>query len=408
MSAVLATRENPLPAEAAPPVVRRRLDQADSRLDRFRGQMLDDGRVNLIPLDVIAERLGARWAAKRESVYEQVERVLERRRGTNGYFLRVSDTDFLVALPDLGRFAAQATCIRALSEIYKFFLGAAAPREITIHQVTDLRTGEVVAAPVDPGEAMQGELNETRAQAEEQTSDGLLSPERWSPFVAANGRRVRVSCVLEPVFELKNNSRIGFRLNRRVLDMETGKVLSLPEIARLSRADLLRIDMATIARGLARLSSGGERQPSLIIPVSYVSLASHEGRTLLSEAFAQVRATVRQGVICEIWDMEDVPQSALLQTVSLIKPRCLFVVGLANDPAALSPALKDAGLQAISINCPPGLGTDADFIGWLRPALQKIKRISRSVMVYACETPRLTAIAAILGATHASIGSRRD
>jgi hypothetical protein len=400
------------PADAAPTgsVVRQLDSHAVDELEHFRGSpLLADGRVNLIALDAVAERMGERWPSRQDQVYEQVERVLRRHMGPSGYLLRVSDTDFLVAQPDVGPFAAQAVCLRSMNEVLIFFLGPAKRYDISVHMVTDLSSHEIVAVPLDMKAIADGERREVRAAAaaaaELADRNTLLSPERWSPFVATSGQRVRVSCVLEPVYELKNHKRIGYRLRRRVLDMATDQPLSPAAIKDLSRADLLRIDMASIARGLARIEAAQdhERELSLVVPVSFISLSSHEGRDLLSRAFAQVRATVLKGVICEVCDIEDVPQAPLLLAVSLIKPKTLFVVGhLLGDSVAAIGGLKGSGLQALSFDCPAHIGGDAEFIGWLRTTLAAAKKVSKSVMLYGCDSPRRAAMAALVGVTHAS------
>jgi hypothetical protein len=387
-------------------------------LDRFQDSgVMAAGQVNLIALDAVVERLGERWQSRREAVYDMVERVLERKIGPHGYFARVSETDFLVAQPDLGPFGAQACCLRCLGEILKHFLGSASHHDLRVRRVLRITDSEIVATPVDPKTAVQGDAQEAREaeaaaklaalQAQANADTTLLSPERWSPFVGAHGRRVRVSCRLEPVFELKNNSRIGYRLNRSVVDVLTSEPLSKVEVSSLSRADHLRIDMATIARGLARLESSSETEQalSLIIPVSFVTLSHQEGRQKLAHAFARARQAVLKGVLCEVCDIEGVPQVALLSAVSLIKPWSLFVIGHLSDAMPKSqPGMKEAGLQALSFTCPVNLDSDAEFLGWAREAIRSANRVTRSAMVYGCTARRL-AMAGMMGATHASVGA---
>ena len=406
-----AVEPPPRPASLRPAEeVRRLIDAAADGLQQIRASsMLAEGRVNMISIDDVADRLGPRWESRRPQVYDHVEKVLTRNIGPTGLILRVSEWDYLVAQPDHGVFAGQSVCIRAMTEIKHFFLGPARRRDLAVHKVTSLSSSEIVAQPVDPKMAADGEKREAKAaEAAAEAArerDYLLSPERWAPFVASNGRSVRVSCQLEPVFELKNQSRIGYRLNRRILDQVTGRALPQHEMRGLSRGDLLRIDMATISRGMARVMAAAEseRELSLLIPVSFVTLSNQEGRGLISKAFAHAREAVEKGVICEVYGIETVPQVALLSAVSLIKPRTLFVVGhLTDDPPTAPPSLKEAGLQALSIDCPRDLGGDAEFIGWLRAALSSLHRATKTVMVYGCETPRRAAMAALLGASHAS------
>jgi hypothetical protein len=376
---------------------------------------LAGGQVNLIALDAVVERLGERWQSRREAIYDMVERVLERKVGPNGYFARVSETDFLVAQPDLGPFGAQASCLRSLGEILKHFLGSAAHHDLRVRRVTDISSTQIIAVPVDPKAAIQGDAQELRQaaadaqaatlRAQAEMDPTLLSPERWSPFIGAHGRKVRVSCRLEPVFELKNNGRIGYRLSRSVIDTATDEPLSKVEVGNLSRADHLRIDMATIARGLARVESSSETEQalSLIIPVSFVTLSHQQGRQMLAQAFARARQAVLRGVLCEVCDIEGVPQVALLTAVSLIRPWSLMVIGHLSDamPRADS-GMKEAGLQAMSFTCPLNLDGDAEFLGWAREAIRSAQKVSRSTMVYGCTARRL-AMAGLMGATHASV-----
>lgn len=387
-------------------VVRQFSDDGSQILDQLADSpLLARGLVNLIALDPIADRFGGRWHLKRDAVYEHVERVLMRVSGGTGYCTRVSETDFLVVHPDLGPFGAQALCLRAFHEIWKHFLGQVDHPDLTVHRVTALSRSEITATPVDPGEALAGEAREIKEAAhQEPGADSILSPSRWTPFVATDGRRVHVSCNLEPVFNLKSRTRIGFRIRRRVVHLDAGVSLSAEEVAKLSRADMLRIDMATMTIGLGRLKSdeASESELSLVLPLSYVSLAHFPSRTLIAAAFEQARHAVVGGVICEIYDAEGVPHAMLAEVVSIVKPWSLLVA--AHLRALPTANMNDVGLQATSITCPSTIG-DAEFIGWLKAHIRACKRIARSVMVYRCVSERQMAIALTVGASHASLGS---
>jgi hypothetical protein len=373
---------------------------------------LAEGKVNLIGLDGVVGALGERWQGRREQIYDHVEKVIERQLGPSGYMLRISETDYLVAQPDLGPFGAQASSLRMLREVLEHFLGAVSPASLKVCRVTDLDGSEIMAAPIDPRSAVEGEAHEekiARAAAQAAANADLLSQDRWSPFVAGNGRHVRVSCALEPVFELKGNTRIGFRLNRRLIDTASEEPVPHEEVQYLSRADLLRMDMATIARGVTRLRSDpeGGKALSLIIPVSYVSLSTAEGRKALSAAFDQARKEVSHGVICEVCDIEDVPQATLLSAISLIRPSTLLIIGhLFGDRPRAASGLKEAGLQAISVTCPQNIQGDAEFLGWARDTMKTVRKVSRSVIIYGCDSPRRLAMAGLMEASHASLKTR--
>jgi hypothetical protein len=365
--------------------------------------LLAEGKVSLISLAAIARRLGPRWEIRREAIYDHAERTLAKHIGEAGGLQRISDTDYLVAQPDLGRFAAQARCLRGLREVLTYFLGQAQPLDLDVREVSAIQDGVVCAAPIDATAVLAASEREAADIAH---ADSAKSGDQWSPFVASNGRAVRVSCVLEPVFELKGYSRIGNRLARRVLELATDEPLSAAERARLTRADTERIDFATIARGLDRLraEASGALQPSLIIPVSYISLSTLRSRAVLIGLFQKAQQQVQRGLICEVCDIDGVPQAALLAAISFMKPYCLFVIGRTADvldPAARN--LRGAGLQGISFEAREGPGGDAEFFGWARNAVPAAKGVAKSVMVYGLANPRRAAMAASLGATHASI-----
>lgn len=399
---------------AAPPsrAVERLLD-ADSAtaLSRFADSpLLADGKISLIGLDAIVDRLGARWPMRRDQVYDHVERSVERHLGGVGYSLRVSERDYLIVQPNASRFAAQAYCLSFLRELLKFFLGEARECDLRVCEVTRLTQRGLEGAFVDPVAVEAGAASEAPATvAAGEVAATFAKEATWSPFVTTDGRAVRVSCALEPVIELKNYARIGYRLARRVLLVSTEEELPEAERQRLSRADIERIDMATIARGLGRLAAEGEGavQPSLILPVSFITLSSLKSRALLASAFKEAQTHVRRGVICEIVDIEGVPPSVLLAAISMIRPFCLFVVGRVRDPSdAALRDLKGANLQGLSFECPADFTDDTQFMTWAKTALDRAKRVTRSVMIYRLASPRRAALAEALGATHASFKSR--
>lgn len=392
----------------------------EASLERFSDRtLLAAGKVNLISLDAVRERFGKRWSLRQDQVYSFAERVLQRGLGSRGLYLRVSGTDFLIVQPDQSRLAGQAACLRYMREILLHFLGDTHLAYGGVLQVTRIGLGAIDAKQVDMRAA---ELAEAKAAGEEGAAPELAigdlaaaanaqparrSVDRWSPFVSVDGRQLRVSATLEPVYELKGFTRIGFRLIRRVIVTRTREELSVTAVAELSASDLLRVDLATIARGMDRVQADGEgeKQLSLIIPLSYASLASHRGRAELVQPLREADRHVTCGVICEICDIEGVPSGGLLSAVSLIKPFTLLVVGHLIHPTIQTLSrLKGAGLRALSIECPRGL-SDAEFSAWAIRAVRPAKRVAGSVMVYSVESARRAGELGLIGATHVSLAS---
>lgn len=389
----------------------------EASLERFSDRtLLAAGKVNLISLEAIEKRLGVRWSFRQDQVYAFASRVIERGLGPRGLHLRVSATDFLIVHPDHGRVAAQAACLRFLREILNHFLGEAHMAAEGVLQVTRIAPGVLDAKPSDPRAAELADADPVEAvpapeprAAEPALVAGSSAPrrivDRWTPFLAGDGRTLRVSTALEPIYELRGFSRIGFRMIRRVMVNRTEEELPAQALANLSAADLLRVDLATVARGIDRLASesAGETQLSLTVPLSYASLSSVRGRAELVQPLREAGKLVSCGVICEMLDIEGVPAGALLSAVSLVRPFALLVVGrLATADPALTGRLKGAGLRGLSVECPPGL-SDAEFTAWAEKTVRTAKRVAGSVMVYQVASERRAGELAALGATHVSL-----
>ncbi len=376
----------------------------ESALDPFTDpDLLGDGKVNLIALDAIVERLGERWPQRRDQIYGHVDRVLQRRLASQGFHLRISETDFLICQPELGRFSGQAACLQALREILSYFLGEAQRADSCVVQVTKVSANEIEGWQVRASEVDEGEQAERQARASPHT--GTQTLDHWTPFVASDGRELRVTCSLDPVVELKTFGRIGFRIRARV-EGPGSEALTAVAISKLSRADLLRIDLATLVRGLEelRITTRGRLEPSLIVPVSFTTLSSQRGRVEFAKLLMEARSLVERGVICEIGSVVGVPEGVMLTVVSLIRPYCLFVVanidGRLPGAATLS-QLKRSGVQALSIQCPRWLG-DTAFLHWMKTTIESARRVVRSTLLYGIASPRHAALAAEFGATHAS------
>jgi hypothetical protein len=395
---------------AAPRIVSAGVEDA---LERFSDpELLAAGKVNVISLEAVEARFGARWGLRSDQVYDFTSRVLERGVGDQGFFLRVSKTDFFIVQPDLGRMAGQTACLRYLREVLNHFLGEDQAAASGVLQVTKIARGRVDAQQMDARAEAAARRDAVAADPPEsasadRTSDIVAVPsvDRWTPFVSNDGRHVRVSATLEPVFEMKTFSRIGFRMVRRVIVMNRNdeEELSPPQVAMLSTADLLRVDLATIARGVDRLRSESELSLSLILPLSFTSLSSQKGRAEFVAQLKEAGALVKLGVICEICDIEGVPPGALLAATSLVRPFTVLVAGrlLTPTPAVIH-RLEGSGLQALSFDCPPGLG-DAEFVGWASVTIAAAKRIAKSVLVYRAGSPKRAGLLASLGASHVSL-----
>jgi hypothetical protein len=367
---------------------------------------LGEGKVTLVSLVGVRDRLGAKWSARQELAQEHIERSLGRHMGADGFFVRLSETDYLVAQPQTPPLDGQVACFNALRTTLEFLLGGAAIGDILVHEVRAITAGAIEGRRLDVAAIEAAHGNQDDVVAGERSVPLSPSPQQWSPFITNDGRRVRVSCTLEPLTNLKTFARIGYRIRRRVLQLPDETPLSPRDLSLLSRSDIEKIDMSTLTRGLDRLSQDAEtsRQPSLVLPVSYTTLTNTRSRGLVLQVFEQARSKVEAGLLCEICDIEGVPPGVLLAATSLIRPFCLFVIGKLNEmPTRSLASLKHTGLQALSYDWPPSVVGEAEFIGEMRALVAITRSVAKSLIIYQLPSPRCAAIAAQLGVTHATL-----
>jgi hypothetical protein len=344
---------------------------------------------------------------RRDQVHGHVKAMLNRQIGVRGYHLRISETDILVCQPKLARLAGQAFCLRLLREILRHFLGAAEPADVAVHEVLQVSPTGVEARPVDPrvAEAAEDEPD-APASPDDGAQNAVLAPASvWTPFVAGNGRKVDVTCVLEPVMELKGAMTIGLRFRRSVTDADSGREFTGAELARLSRSDRLRIDLGAVALGLndLRINPQATPPPALILPVSFSSLSNLDDRARIASAFEEARAYTRQGIICELREIEGVPITTLQAAAMMIAPFSLFVIGhLEEFTPVEARVLKDAGLRGISTEWPSHLDENA-FLSWVKRTVVSGKNAGRSVLLYRLPSLQKAMVAAAIGATHAHV-----
>jgi hypothetical protein len=392
-------------AEALPGVPR--FIDADAReaLEQIRSStMMVEGKVCLMGLDAIRDRFGARWLGRRERVFDHVQASLKKQVGPHGFFLRVSETDFVVAQPNVSRLAGQAYCLNCLRDVLTFFLGEALVSDIVVHEVLAIGGGVIGARQLDHAEVQAEAAKEIARVRVASAAPNLMSQDRWSPFTAHDGRRLRASSQLDPVFQLKTYGRIGYRMTRKALLAPSDTPLTPAELGQLTSADIERIDFATLARGLNRLQqqSAGAREPSLILPVSFATVSSHRGRSVLAEFFRAAKESVQRGLICEICDIEGAPPSGLLAATAMMRPHCMFIVGRLNvAPVRGLAYLQDVGLHGVSIEA-HGVDNEDAFAAFAKVVTTAAKPVARAVMLYGVAGPRQAAIASLFGATHAS------
>jgi hypothetical protein len=344
-----------------------------------------------------------------ELVHEHAQRALRAQVGSQALVQRISDTEYVVAQPEAPHSAAQLACLNCLRAILLHFLGEAPMGELTLHEVTRIDADGIYGRPVALAEAESADQSEKTRVAEAAPVAERPSLDTWTPFATTTGLKVALAASLEPVEMLKNGSRMGYRIATRVHRQPSFAALTRREFERLAPADLNRIDLGSIARGLDRLRAiaGPTRPPALILPVSYLTARGRNGRAALINLLRQARSFVEIGLICEITGVESAPTAALAETVAALRPFVLHVIGRISDIERDDGRhLVGVGLDGISGRCPTFVD-DTDFTRCAETFVKANGRVGKALFLHQVQDMYRARMAGALGVTHVTLAPQR-
>jgi hypothetical protein len=364
--------------------------------------LTERGHVNLVSIEALVRHLDRRWPSAEIQVDRFVSKLLAEAMGEGGSFIRVSGTDYLICQPALGRTEAQVACLRYLRVIFKHFLGSEAKAAEGVMAVTSISVGRVEANALEPATLLALEKRQDAGRKRAEAAAQALEP-----FVASDGRTIRVECSLEPVIQLKRRAIIGYRLAGQTYLDATGEMMRSEDLTGLAGVDLVKRDMANAVQGLSlvRDQSRADLPAALIVPLSYSSLTSQRTRSDLLDLLADARKCAGRGLIFELSGIENAPTAALEEAISTVRPHSLFLVGkLDPGPLTLARQIRGVGLRGLAFDCPPDQD-GASFLWWARATAAAAKKAAGSVLFYGASSAEAAERLALSGATHATLAA---
>jgi len=382
-----------------------------------------DGVV-VIGLDAIRDRLGSRWAAKREQIWEGVERHLEHRLKPGDSHARVGDVELLLATESTPQ-AAVGRGLYLLRELLVFFLGDQKPCDMKISQVITSPSGAVMLLPLGPAEiaaAAQGGDSRLSARAVTPLSGPvstsmaaareILKPQVSAPhdtlkpvsFAASDGRTLEVRFEFDQVFNLGVGDFASSALSVRPEVWETPGAGRLgPKWRRqLAFADVLRIDKAALDAAGAICAQADS--PAVIVPVSLDTLVCARGAAAVADRFAAMAPGASAHLVCEIVGVDQgTPPSHLTEAMALLRRHYKAVVVRSLADRGCIEVMAACRPQAISLDC-ENLPVDPRALLIAMSNFRKsVKPICKSTLMLGLPSMEARRLAAAAGATQASV-----
>lgn len=338
-------------------------------LERLAGSdRLERGAVFVISVEAIRERSGERWPKKRDDVWGYLGRKLNEYLSYQDIHHRIGETDVLVAMTTEDGVAAQAVGMKVLEDVLEFFLGSVTPMDIRIRAVSKIDGDELTVADLDPAVIATARETQATAPFRRQVSTERERERNPVSFVADNGQRLRVDFALEHVVSLSHKVTAVLRVEPMVSFSATGEIIPTRRFARLSDADVLAIDRATLAFGALFMPMDARSQPPVILPASFRTMGGRKGRQELVRIEGVTPERVRQGMMLEFIDIDrGTPAGRMVEVVSLVG-------SLTRGVLARLQATRDAlePVQGARFN---GLTIDFADVTLPRPKLEAFMRL---------------------------------
>lgn len=396
-------------------------DDAVEIVERLRESHADAlGRVFLIRLDYLAERLGPRWDTKRDLVFQQLTENFEKKFTEPDWCVRVNDDSFLMVIPTLGEHKGAMNAAEFWYATGQFFVGDVSKIAPPLF--------EVIAADVDLLQLIPIDLNSyfdrARARPLADVREPVPAPDEAGAekpaylykmneiqrhidevsLLSIRGRRLRVTSSLEPVFEMKKLSMIGYRFEPHMV--EGGHVtMDGRFIDMLDWSEREQVDIANIEQGIRILQkrTPEQRKFAMVVPAAFTTFASTRARSKILGLIREAAREMRLKVIFEVRQLKGVPPGRVSEIAFMLKPYCMTVMGQSGAEARAIMSLKDCGLSGTCIDFDGDARDEATLETYLSSLSQAARASTGACLVQGFLSLRQMAVARLAGVTHASV-----
>ncbi len=382
------------------------------------------GRAFLLNLDQIIVRLGAKWEMKEDLVREHLRTSFAHRLHEPNWCAQILDNAWLASAITATARDGALKCAEIWQETGQFFVGDISDTQLPLFEVIvesadclklrpiDLDTYYDRGEGDDSGRSHRPQdgahVNET---AHENLGVGTMTPiERASQSgspIFIGGRELRVACALQPVFELKTLSLIGYRMEPLVVDMAGHVQLNSKALKGMDWGDREKVDLANIEQGLhlLRLWSAKQRKLLMVVPVAFSTLASARCRARATAEISKAAAEMGMKVLYEIRGLDGVPSSRIVEIVSMIKPYCMTVVGHVGAELRTIQAVKNCGFSGVCLTYDGLERNQTELQDYLTELSTAAKVSAGACMIQGFNNLRQMAIARLAGVSHASVNA---
>lgn len=373
------------------------------RLDSVLGAgLVERGSVFVLSLEPIRDESGRKWEARKEQIWERVERSFTANLPVEDICMRIDDVSLVVAVASCSAYEGQARCVALLRELMGHFLGRSGNDDIRLSRVSGVRGDELVSDEIDILAPVDPRFRAPPAGAAAPAAAAPVPPEQWSPplggrvyaapFTNMRGDPVEMQLHITPVWCLRRGAISSYAIRRVYPAFQQPRTDHDQEAADMKSA----LRMVEILKEYQ--TRGGVF--ALHAPVYFATAASRRSRVNLLGRCAPVLQIMRQVVIMEIEDVDfGIPQGRLQEAVAMSSPFVRAVMAGVREGERLNPYIRDSGFAGVTIDAGPAAGMPMN----LGAMVSRARRLSPNVVVHNVRAAdKAEAQLAAAGASHLS------
>lgn len=386
-------------APAAPPAGARK-QGSDARLRSLLSQkdLISAGRLQVLGLDKIRERLGSRWEVLAERVDVVVQTIIKRRLAPSDVFMRFGDATqpaYIILFAELAKEEAQIKCALIAEEVASQLLGDDdAGGCVDVKTLVTAVDGSLAAESVDPIEIINRLLDKEAEKLEaSETPPGGGPKPGAGPKSQAPANTVKFA--YQPVWDVRKNAILTFRcvplhdeISVKPVNgdpaMATGVVLPPPALEQ---------DVMILRRAIwthQQLQQQGKRL-LLACCVHFETLTNGKSRTAYFQLLRTAPESLRGDMVFEIVGLpKGVPLNRLSEIVSTVRPWCRashLQVGLDDTQFK---AYRDAGFATIGADVTTNPAAEATLIKAMNLFVEKADNAGFRTFIRGLKTKSLT------------------
>jgi hypothetical protein len=399
--------------------------------ERIKGTQFDtNGQVFLVDIKVLADELGEKWEIKKNIVYEHLFQSFERKHPKPDWCERVNEFAFLFVLSSLLPKAGARASHEIIIETYEFFIGANKLIDLPVYEVIVDFATKLTIRKINPlyynniivdknvsnnenisANARNKNFNEVTTKsplALPQSEESKLRDSLGEKNTSKNGQKLGVRTSLETILQIKNMQPIGHRLRRVVFDMVNNAPLNQKSISALPQSDCELIDKLSVTSAMNLISelAREKRRILIVIPISFLTIANINLRNKIIADLVKFSAQNGLKAICELHEINNVPQFRLLEHISYLKSQNIGIVCDNIVDLVTRTSLKQARVDGFSIEYNRNLRNKEDVISHIK-AMNHLTKANHSFFyMYNIENPSELEIAKLAGFNFVAMGRK--